>query len=49
MKRHIMAVQREKWQEELLWEYQDYILRINTMAQQGAFHYHQKDWLSDRR
>ena len=49
MKRHIMAAQREKWQEELLWEYQDYILRINTMAQQGAFHYHQKDWLSDRR
>jgi hypothetical protein len=49
MKRHIIAAQREKWQDELLWEYHEYILRINTIAQCGAFHYHQKDWLSDRR
>lgn len=49
MKRHVISAQREKWQDELLWEYHNYILRINTMVQCGAFHYHQKDWLSERR
>jgi hypothetical protein len=28
----------------LVWEYQDLRLRIQTVAQTGAFHYHAKDW-----
>jgi hypothetical protein len=44
MKRHIMAAKRENWIEEMLWEYKDYMLRINTVGQRGAFHYNVKDW-----
>lgn len=49
MKRHIMAAQREKWQEELMWEYNNYIMRINTMMQWRPFHYHHKEFLRDQR
>ncbi len=47
MKRHIIAAQRDRWQDELLWEYNDYILRINTVAQMRPFHYHRKEWAND--
>jgi len=43
MKRHIAGTQRERWQDELVWEYKDYIMRVNSIAQWGAFHYRVKD------
>ena len=49
MKRHVIAGQREKWQDELLWEYDDYIMRINTIMQWNPFHYHHKEWINDTR
>lgn len=48
MKRHIQHSQREDWTEEMLWEYRDYELRVNTVMQRGAFHYHVKDWHRER-
>lgn len=47
MKRHIIASEREKWQDELLWEYNDYILRVESIAQLRPFHYHRKEWAKD--
>lgn len=49
MKRHILAAKRENWIEEMLWEYRDYLLRVNTVVQTRAFHYHVKDWRRERR
>jgi hypothetical protein len=43
MKRHIAGTQRDKWQDELVWEYKNYIMRVNSIAQWGAFHYHAKE------
>lgn len=48
MKRHIQHSQREDWTEEMLWEYRNYELRVNTVMQRGAFHYHVKDWHRER-
>ena len=42
MKKHIIDTSSEDWTRELVWEYNP--LRINTVAQFGAFHYHVKDW-----
>lgn len=39
MKRHHAGTETERWGRELVWEYQDWRLRINTQAQWGAFHY----------
>lgn len=47
MKRQILGTQREKWQDELLWEYHDYIMRVNTVVQWNPFHYHQKEVFND--
>ena len=44
MKRHIAGTATEAWTKELVWEYQDCRLRIQTVAQTGAFHYHVKEW-----
>jgi hypothetical protein len=44
MKRHIAGTHTEHWLDELVWEYQDLRLRIQTVPQTGAFHYHVKDW-----
>jgi hypothetical protein len=44
MKRRIAGTNTESWPEELVWEYSDWRLRIQTVAQTGAFHYHVKDW-----
>jgi hypothetical protein len=39
MKRHHAGTETEHWGRELVWEYPDWRLRINTVAQWGAFHY----------
>ena len=47
MKRHIAGTEREDWTTELLWEYKNYMLRVNSAAQWGAFHFNRKDWRAD--
>jgi hypothetical protein len=44
MKKHIIGTRTEDWTSELTWEYHNANLRINTVAQHGAFHYNTKDW-----
>jgi hypothetical protein len=44
MKKHIVPTQQSDWTKELVWEYNQGHLRINTVAQHGAFHYHKKTW-----
>lgn len=44
MKKHIVPTQQSDWTKELVWEYEQGHLRINTVAQHGAFHYHKKTW-----
>ena len=39
MKKHHAGTQTEHWGQELVHEYQDWSLRIETVAQRGAFHY----------
>jgi len=47
MKQHIIRTLTEDWTQELVWENTDSGLRINTVAQSGAVHYHIKDWRID--
>lgn len=47
MKRHIQSTLSDRWTEELVWENTNPGLRINTVAQWGFFHYHNKDWRYD--
>jgi len=42
MKRHINGLHGEDWTQELIWEKDPF--RINTIAQWGFVHYHQKEW-----
>jgi len=42
MKRHINTLQCNDWTQELIWENDPF--RINTIAQWGLVHYHQKEW-----
>lgn len=44
MKQHIIGTHSAQWHRELVWEYHDGHLRINTIAQWGAVHYHHKTW-----
>jgi hypothetical protein len=44
MKKNIIPTQSADWTQELVWEYVDGQLKINTVAQWGCFHYHIKDW-----
>jgi hypothetical protein len=44
MKRRIRGTRTEDWTHELVWEYHNNNLRINTVAQHGAFHYNIKAW-----
>jgi len=44
MKRHRAGTATESWTRELIWEYQNMRLRIQTVAQTGAFHYNVKEW-----
>jgi len=43
MKQHHAGTQGTNWTQELVWEHDP--LRVNTVAQWGAFHYHVKDWV----
>jgi hypothetical protein len=43
MRQHI-ADTAGPWTQELVWEYHDQELRIETVPQWGAFHYHVKRW-----
>lgn len=42
MKQHINTLQCRDWTQELIWENNPF--RINTIAQWGFVHYHQKEW-----
>lgn len=42
MKQYHAGTQNKNWTQELVWEHNP--LRINTVAQWGAFHYYIKDW-----
>lgn len=44
MKKHIISTLSDDWTKELVWEYLKPGLRIGTIAQWGAVHYHIKDW-----
>lgn len=44
MKQHITKSRQAAWQKEMVWEYHEARLRVNTVTQWGAFHYHSKDW-----
>ena len=45
MKRRIIGTLTEDWTKELVWEFTNPGLRIQTVAQNGLVHYHIKDWL----
>lgn len=45
MKRHHSGSDTNDWTQEFIWEFDP--LRINTIAQHGAFHYNVKDWQND--
>jgi hypothetical protein len=44
MKQHIISTHTDDWTKELVWENTEPGLRINTVAQHGFVHYHNKDW-----
>lgn len=44
MKRHMIGTHTDDWTQELIWELVDRGLRINTVTQWGAVHYHHKHW-----
>jgi hypothetical protein len=44
MKQHIISTHTDDWTKELVWENTDPGVRINTVAQWGLVHYHNKDW-----
>lgn len=43
MKKHIISTVTDDWTKELILEYTNPGIRINTVAQWGLFHYHIKD------
>lgn len=44
MKRYIIDAKRDPWIDEMISEYRNYELRINTIMQHGALHYNVKNW-----
>lgn len=46
MKRYINGLQGQDWTKELIWENNPF--RINTIAQWGFVHYHQKEWSNEQ-
>jgi len=46
MKRHVNTLQCNDWTRELIWENDPF--RINTIAQWGFVHYHQKEWSNEQ-
>lgn len=47
MKRHIIGTLTDDWRDELVWEYTNPGLRINTVAQWGLVHYNVKEWANE--
>ena len=47
MKRYHAGSQTEAWLNEFVFEYKNYMVRINTIAQWGALHYRVKEWTHD--
>jgi hypothetical protein len=47
MKKHIIKSQTNDWTRELVWERVPTGLKINTVHQQGVFHYYIKDWIKE--
>ena len=46
MKQHINQLHSADWTQELIWETDPF--RINTIAQWGFVHYHQKEWSNEQ-
>jgi hypothetical protein len=44
MKPGVVATHTNNWTKELVWENTNPGLRIQTVAQWGFVHYHNKDW-----
>lgn len=44
MKQRIIPTHVEDWTQELVWEFAEKQLKINTVSQFGLVHYHVKDW-----
>lgn len=49
MRQHIVGSQTADWTREFVWEWDQRHLRINTVPQRGAFHYHVKTWNPNER
>lgn len=49
MKNRIIPTITNNWTQELVWEHTKPGLRINTVAQWGFVHYHQKEWINEQR
>lgn len=49
MRQHIVGSQTADWSREFVWEWHSGHLRINTLAQHGAFHYNIKTWNPNER
>ena len=47
MKKHINPLVTDNWTDELVWEYTNPGLRLNTVAQWGLVHYHIKEWANE--
>lgn len=45
MKRHILNLQVNDWTQQLVWEFTNPGLRLDTISQWGLVHYNKKDWL----
>ena len=48
MKKHIISTSTDQWIDELIYEHNDTGIKINTVAQWGLVHYHNKDIRYDR-
>lgn len=44
MKKHMIGCATEDWTKELVWEYHNHCLSVQTVRQWGAFHYNIKTW-----
>jgi hypothetical protein len=47
MKSRMIQAMTDNWTDELVWEYTNPGLRINTVAQWGLVHYHVKEWADE--
>ena len=47
MKKQMIPTNATNWTNELVWEYTNPGLRINTVAQWGLVHYHIKEWANE--